>query len=707
MNPKMVPAVQHLLVRSLVALVALLALPAVAAADEAVTGTVAAVHGDDFRAGRPDRPGYVLRTPTQALRLSGAVAQPALRPGRRVTVTGRRRGRTLVVRRARALRSAAPVARAAVATQRNVAVLRVTLAGGAPQSFTEAQVRARVFTDADGVNAYYREVSREDLSLTGKVRSDGDVYGSYALATTAAACDDNAIRSQARAAAAAAGVDLTGYGSIVYIFPYTSGCSYSGLAYLPGQDSFINGTLATSVIAHELGHNINLHHAGSIRCFSATGQAVPYSEDCDFNDYGDPFDVMGNQGSRWLNNFHSGQRAWLNPGGTTTVSAPGDYAVGALEPPGTIPAAVRIPRGDSSYLYLEYRRPFGTFDAFSTTDPVVNGVSIRIAPDYGTVIESRLVDTVPATTSRLDAPLTAGRSFRDPVSGVTVTTLTDSGVASVHVEYGPAGDIQAPSAAGTLTGSAVGPRSVSLTWGAATDDYGVTGYRVERDGVFAGTASKTSYLDPTAPPGTTSTYTVRARDGAGNLGPPSNPVAVTTPVELASPVPSAPGPTTTTTTGGATGAAPAAIPGPVRVTQVPVSARVSAGVRRAGTAASLATADGRTYRVAAPGAATAGLVARFTGVSRAGADLVITYRGSASRSCVRSLFARRASGKWAEVARGIQPVRSATVIRTLRGPITSWLRGGAVEAQVRCHGARARSPLVLSVDRLTISNRRP
>ncbi|MGI8512921.1 MAG: hypothetical protein ACR2NH_09890, partial [Solirubrobacteraceae bacterium] len=102
----MVPAVQHLLVRSLVALAALLALPAVAAADEAVTGTVAAVHGDDFRAGRPDRPGYVLRTPTRALRLSGAVAQPALRPGRRVTVTGRRRGRTLVVRRARALRSA-------------------------------------------------------------------------------------------------------------------------------------------------------------------------------------------------------------------------------------------------------------------------------------------------------------------------------------------------------------------------------------------------------------------------------------------------------------------------------------------------------------------------------------------------------------------------------------------------------------------------
>src|SRR5439155_20917645 len=68
-----------------------------------------------------------------------------------------------------------------------------------------------------------------------------------------------------------------------------------------------------------------------------------------------------------------------------------------------------------------------------------------------------------------------------------------------------------------------------LAWAAATDNVGVTDYRVSRsDGattvtVDAGPA--TSYDDAAVTVGTTYTYTVEAYDAAGNPSPPSGPAS--------------------------------------------------------------------------------------------------------------------------------------------------------------------------------------
>ena len=67
---------------------------------------------------------------------------------------------------------------------------------------------------------------------------------------------------------------------------------------------------------------------------------------------------------------------------------------------------------------------------------------------------------------------------------------------------------------------------VNLTWTAATDDVGVTGYRVERcsgsgcsNFAQVGTPTGTSFDDAAWPGNTTYQYRVRAVDAAGNLGP--------------------------------------------------------------------------------------------------------------------------------------------------------------------------------------------
>jgi hypothetical protein len=69
-----------------------------------------------------------------------------------------------------------------------------------------------------------------------------------------------------------------------------------------------------------------------------------------------------------------------------------------------------------------------------------------------------------------------------------------------------------------------------LTWTAATDDIGVTGYQIDRDGEEVATVGKvTSFSDTTVSPETTYNYTVRAVDAAGNASNATDPSSVTTP----------------------------------------------------------------------------------------------------------------------------------------------------------------------------------
>ncbi|PZH14901.1 chitinase [Streptomyces sp. NTH33] len=85
-----------------------------------------------------------------------------------------------------------------------------------------------------------------------------------------------------------------------------------------------------------------------------------------------------------------------------------------------------------------------------------------------------------------------------------------------------------PSAPGTPTASNVTDTSVKLSWSAATDDKGVKNYDVLRDGRTVATVTTTSYTDTGLAAGTDYSYSVQARDTAGQTGPVSGSVAVRT-----------------------------------------------------------------------------------------------------------------------------------------------------------------------------------
>jgi len=93
-------------------------------------------------------------------------------------------------------------------------------------------------------------------------------------------------------------------------------------------------------------------------------------------------------------------------------------------------------------------------------------------------------------------------------------------------------DVTPPGAPQNLTAVAVSSNLVQLTWSAATDDIGVTGYEVQRDEVMIANVTGTSYSDNTCIGDTTYVYRVRAKDAAQNWGAYSIPATVTTPTSL-------------------------------------------------------------------------------------------------------------------------------------------------------------------------------
>ena len=81
------------------------------------------------------------------------------------------------------------------------------------------------------------------------------------------------------------------------------------------------------------------------------------------------------------------------------------------------------------------------------------------------------------------------------------------------------GDTTPPSKPGTLRALLSGTSQLVLDWTDATDNVGVTGYEVYRDGALVDTVTKSYYLDSGLPSGTSHLYQVRALDAAGNKSP--------------------------------------------------------------------------------------------------------------------------------------------------------------------------------------------
>jgi fibronectin type 3 domain-containing protein len=134
-----------------------------------------------------------------------------------------------------------------------------------------------------------------------------------------------------------------------------------------------------------------------------------------------------------------------------------------------------------------------------------------------------------ATTSYVDSNVSSNQTY-------TYTVKAVDGAGNESAASNPATvtmpDTSPPSAPSALTATPISDIRVDLSWTAATDNVGVTGYRIYRDGsatpVATVGAATTAFSDPGRTADTTYTYTVKAVDAAQNLSVDSNAATATT-----------------------------------------------------------------------------------------------------------------------------------------------------------------------------------
>lgn len=269
---------------------------------------------------------------------------------------------------------------------------------------TAADIQSRLFgASGSTVNNDYQQSSR------GLVSFSGNAVGPFTINyASTGACDYSGWAVAADAAVKAAGIDATQYTRINYVTPSNSTCGWSGLAYMPGRQSWVQSCGSTGIFSHELGHNISLHHAGT-----------PTSE------YGDGSDPMG--GARLVN--HNGANrtmaGWMPSGSVLDVGTGGSYALATISTNTTAssPQVLRIVKPDTNeYYYVSVRQALNLDAGLSTT--YVGNISVH-----------RSTGTLPAKTFLLQN-VAGGQSFVDATNGITITNQgVLSGIATVAVTF--------------------------------------------------------------------------------------------------------------------------------------------------------------------------------------------------------------------------------------------------------------------------------
>ncbi|MDH6253722.1 hypothetical protein M2347_003449 [Chryseobacterium sp. H1D6B] len=170
-----------------------------------------------------------------------------------------------------------------------------------------------------------------------------------------------------------------------------------------------------------------------------------------------------------------------------------------------------------------------TWDVAGTTANGVNAANVDIlwSTNSGTSWTTLLAGTPNDGTQAVTIPNTATTTGRIMVKGSS-HIFFDVNNANITVNAGSGGtDTIAPTAP-TLAASGTTSSSTNLSWNGATDNVGVTGYDVYQGSSLIGSTASAAYTVTSLSPSTTYTFTVKAKDAAGNTSVSSNSVNVTT-----------------------------------------------------------------------------------------------------------------------------------------------------------------------------------
>src|SRR5438552_7161260 len=143
---------------------------------------------------------------------------------------------------------------------------------------------------------------------------------------------------------------------------------------------------------------------------------------------------------------------------------------------------------------------------------------------------TRIADLSAVGTANVGTAPVGQFQIGDAQTGLVYDVVFDD-AAFGTARLGLGSDASAPTVPTGVNAAATSAFSVGVTWSASTDDVGVTGYDVLRDGAVVGSVggATTSFTDGSVLPSSAYTYTVRAWDASNNVSAPSAPAPASTP----------------------------------------------------------------------------------------------------------------------------------------------------------------------------------
>lgn len=170
-----------------------------------------------------------------------------------------------------------------------------------------------------------------------------------------------------------------------------------------------------------------------------------------------------------------------------------------------------------------------TWNVAGTTANSVNAANVDIlwSTNSGTTWTTLLAGTPNDGSQAVVIPNVSTTTGRIMVKGSN-HIFFDVNNANISVNAGSGStDTVAPTAP-TLSASGTTSTTTNLSWSGATDAVGVTGYDVYQGASLVGSTASTTYTVASLTPSTTYSFTVRAKDAAGNISTASNTATVTT-----------------------------------------------------------------------------------------------------------------------------------------------------------------------------------
>jgi chitodextrinase len=137
-----------------------------------------------------------------------------------------------------------------------------------------------------------------------------------------------------------------------------------------------------------------------------------------------------------------------------------------------------------------------------------------------------LVGTIASGTAYTDTGLTPSTTYSYTIAATDTSSHTSSQSGAVSATTNA--DTTAPSAPTNVGTTLITSNTIALSWTASTDNVGVTGYRIFRNGTQVGTSTAAAYTDSGLSATTQYAYTVKAVDAAGNLSAASTSINATT-----------------------------------------------------------------------------------------------------------------------------------------------------------------------------------